>query len=70
MILETAKAFIPKRILREHKSTHPWITSSCEEAIKEKNRSEQDLQHSICSGRHEQGEIEVLEERAQKATEE
>ena len=69
VILETAKAFIPKRILREHKSTHPWITSSCEESIKEKNRIEKELQQSTSSGRHEQGEIEVLEEKFKKATE-
>ena len=69
VILETAKAFIPKRILREHKSTHPWITSRCEGSIEEKNRIEQELQQSTSSGRHEQGEIEELEERFKKATE-
>ena len=68
-ILKTAKAFIPKRILREQKSTHPWITSRCEESIEEKNRIEKELQQSTSSGRHEQGEIEDLEERFKRATE-
>ena len=39
-ILDLAKTFIPQRVLKDRKSTHPWVTAKCEEALAKKNHLE------------------------------
>ena len=39
-VLNTSRAFIPYRRLRERKSTHPWITPACEAAVRKKIAAE------------------------------
>ena len=39
-ILETARKFIPKRVINERKSGHPWITEECRSVVREKNEIE------------------------------
>ena len=39
-VLKTSRAFIPCRRLRERRSTHPWITTACEAAVRKKIAAE------------------------------
>ena len=32
-LLETAKVFVPKRVLKQRKSTHPWVNERCRKAL-------------------------------------
>ena len=42
-ILDVARKFISQGELKERKSTHPWITQECREAVSNKNHLEREL---------------------------
>ena len=48
-IVDTAKKYIPKRRIKMHKSTHPWLTDGCRQATAEKRRAEEDLLRALNS---------------------
>ena len=53
VILEQAKAFIPKKTLREHKSTHPWVNDQILNLVAARKQAEgtayEKLRRNECS---------------------
>ena len=66
IILDTAKKFIPKRKIKQKKSSHPWLTEACREAVSRKNDLEAELLQKIQSPESEE-EAHDLEARLQDA---
>ena len=66
IILETAKTFIPKRKIKQQKSSHPWLTEECREALLRKNEIEADLLKTIQSPER-VDDVNGLEHRLQEA---